>query len=117
MQAWVVVAALLLSSVESADMALKAGRPTANAPVDCNADYQPCTGTQCVNQTRTYYCDDQDNTGQIVQLTCANDTQTYTGGNTVCCTGRNLCGTCVLRGRSYQVYGYNSALRSCGVTQ
>ena len=117
MQCLVLITVLLMTSSGAADDMLKAGRPVSNAPVDCNADYQPCTGTECVSQTRIYYCDDEDNTGQVVQLQCANDTQTYTGGSSTCCTGYNICGTCKLNGRNYTIYGYNAANRSCGGTQ
>ena len=72
---------------------------TAPQAIDCADFSQPCTGTVCIHQTATYSCGDS-------EVTCDNDTQTYTGGNVVCCTYRFTCTTCTSRGRTWSPSAY-----------
>lgn len=76
---------------------------TPNAPVDCYPGSQACTGTECVNQQRTFYCYEG---GVEREITCQWDLQYYTGAESVCCTGRNICDRCLDSGGAYTLYSY-----------
>lgn len=90
--------------------------PVTHAPVDCTGDgTQPCTGTECVNQQRVFFCNEGGETPR--EITCQWDLQYYTGGNTVCCTGRNVCDRCVDPRRPYVLYQYNGVNKAGCVTQ
>jgi hypothetical protein len=83
-------------------------KPTPTLPIDCAGVGQPCTGSICVAQTRTITCDGGE------ELVCDNDTQTYGGGNVVCCTDRTTCGSCFVRNRWTAFSNYKGTEnRSC----
>lgn len=73
---------------------------TSDLAIDCSSFGQPCTGTVCVTQTRTVYCDGE-------EVTCQNDTQQYTGGDVICCTDKTTCVSCYVRGRWSTFYEYS----------
>jgi hypothetical protein len=78
-------------------------------PIDCN-DNQVCTGTVCVHQQVTSYCDN-------IQYSCDNDSQYYAGGNQICCTNKNVCYSClrVVNGhfQTFNVYNYSGVGGAC----
>jgi hypothetical protein len=78
-------------------------------PIDCT-DNQVCTGTVCVRQQVTYYCDN-------IQYACDNDTQNYAGGNQICCTNKTACFTCTrtVNGqlRTYTIFNYTGMGGAC----
>lgn len=87
--------------------------PLHNAPkpplaIDCGFG-QPCTGTTCVTNTTTHYCDDDTS----LAIECEADTQQYSGGDQICCTDRTICDRCVYRARFVTYYNYTGGSGSC----
>ena len=83
--------------------------PSPKLPIDCGFS-QPCTGTTCINQQTSYLCTED---GVTTEYFCQNDTQYYSGGDKICCTGKNFCGSCVVNGKTRTYYSYNGVQSSC----
>ena len=101
--AWLICCLLILIVSPMEGQAQRSLKPQPNMPIDCASYDQPCTGTECVSQHKTYDCASDGTT-----YTCENDTQNYVGGAMICCTGKNLCGTCVYNGRTLNFWSYNA---------
>jgi len=86
-----------LPGVQSVQWGVKS-TVTPQLPIDCGYA-QPCTGTQCVHQTKSYFCDG-------TEYVCDNDTQNYTGGNVICCTSKHICTQCEVNGKLVPYYSY-----------
>jgi len=76
--------------------------------IDCGFG-QPCTGTTCVTNTTTHYCD----TDPESPVECEADSQQYSGGDQICCTDRTICDRCVVRGRNFTYYSYTGGSGAC----
>jgi hypothetical protein len=105
-----VLAALLVSM----GVTLTGGTtPLRRAPVpllaiDCGFG-QPCTGTTCITNTTTHYCDTDPNS----PVECEADSQQYSGGDQISCTDRTICDRCVVRGRNVSYLSYTGGSGAC----
>ena len=104
---WLVIILLAALAASSDGQGFHTLKPQPNLPIDCSNYSQPCTGTTCVSQQTTVYCAETQ-----TETTCENDTQNYTGGLTICCTGKNSCVDCPYNGRVIHYYQYNGVTSS-----
>jgi hypothetical protein len=84
-------------------------------PIDCaSADTQPCTGSMCVHDQVTRYCQSGDGSEGFP---CDNDSQVFWGGPIICCTGKNVCHTCMItingQQRPFVYYNFTGVSGSC----
>jgi len=82
--------------------------PSPMLAIDCGFG-QPCTGTACITNTTTHYCDGDPS----LAVECEADSQQYSGGDQICCTDRSICDFCVYRGKSVTYYNYTGSNGSC----
>jgi hypothetical protein len=105
----VVIAALLAAlAVNLAGGTAPVRTPKPLMAIDCGFG-QPCTGTTCITNTTTHYCDTDPNTA----VECEADSQQYSGGDQICCTQKSICDRCVVHGKSVPYYNYTGGSGNC----